>query len=252
MKDKAELEFKPTAQDFLAAKVDQVFKNHLLLIDKVGVRVTTNLITHQERVADGPEKTICALLLNAMSSLMAALELMRRGFPLQVGILVRNAIEVMALAAVVKSDGQAYEKHKKGKLDSSSCIGIVRTTWPQVGNVIAKVWGDLSKDFTHVGLLYQRWQMVSPVPTNGELFALGTVLMPIKFTLHTLDLLSEVICYRYVPRPRFWKRLEANKYEFDPTPDGKAWMETFLTDPCKDIPDAESTESSTAKKEKTS
>jgi hypothetical protein len=92
MENQHEPKINLTLLDFLAARVDEVFANHLALVNQVGVRVATNLVTHQEHVADGPEKTICTLLLNAMSSLMAALELMRRGFPLQVGILVRNAL----------------------------------------------------------------------------------------------------------------------------------------------------------------
>ena len=225
MEDKPKPRLKLTVFDYLATRVDQEFESHLALVNQIGVRVATNLVTNQEHVADGPEKTICTLLLNAMSSLMAALELMRRGFPLQVGILVRNALEVMALAAVINSDGQAYEKYKQDRLDSTSCIGLVKKAWPEVGSVLAKTWGDLSGDFAHVGFLYNHWKMVSPVPTNGDLFALGTVLLSIKGALHTLDLLSEVICYRHVHQPRFWKQLEANKYMYDPTPEGKAWME---------------------------
>lgn len=252
MEDKSEQTLKLAALDNLAARVDTVFQGHLALIDVVGIRVASNLVAQHEHVADGPDKAICVLLLNAMSSLMAALELARRGFPIQVGILVRNSIEVMAVAAVINSDGQAYEKYKQGRLDSPSCIGIVKKTWPEVGSVLAKAWGNLSNDFTHVGNLYKRWQTVSSAPTYGELFALGTVLLAIKAALHTLDLLSEVTCYRYVQEPRFWKRLEANKYMYDPTPEGKAWMETFLTDPCKDVPPSENTESPKADKEEES
>lgn len=176
------------------------------------------------------KREIAVLLLNANTTTLAALEIWRRGYPLQVGILLRNAIETIATAAALNSDAQAYEDHKRKKFKSSAAFTIVKRVWPIIGDLLAHINGDLSRDFAHLGDFYRHWQAVSTELHDRDILALRTTLLPIKFTFHVLDVLSELTCYDFAEGRRYWSRLHPGAYQYSPTTEGQQWMQEFLVE----------------------
>jgi hypothetical protein len=180
-------------------------------------------------------KQINELLLNANTTTLAALELWRRGFPLQVGILLRNVVEVLATAVAINSDSGAYKAYERGKFTSSKAFTIVKRVWPMVGTMLGRLNGGLSDEFIHVGRVFHRqWRFVTPELNEGDMAALTAMLMPLKAAFHSLDLISELTCYDFEADPRYFTRLEAGVYQYRPTADAEAWMAKFLTG---DVPD---------------
>jgi hypothetical protein len=147
---------------------------------------------------------------------------------LQVGILLRNAVETLATVAVLNSDKRAYEAYKSGRFKSSQAFTAVKTIWPFMGDVLGGLNGLFSNDFTNVGPLYQQWHIISSHLGEGEVFALKTLLSLMKLELHAIDLPSELIFYDYCEQPRYWAPLQANEFAYKPTIEGQPWMSEFF------------------------
>jgi hypothetical protein len=155
---------------------------------------------------------------------MAAIELWRRGFLNQEAILLRNAIEAVATAAVLNSDDKSYDDYKKGHLDSAKSFTKVKKTLPDIGSILGKVNGFFSNEFVHLGEVYHSWVPIN-VTTNGDHVEwVRQMLTPVKFVLLTLDFISEWTCYAFVGSPRYWRALGEGRYEFSPTAEGRALM----------------------------
>lgn len=216
--------------DEIANKVDRLFREDMWLLTQLLPRILIRLGRGSLEETVEAKRDINFLVLNANTTALAALELWRRGFPLQVGILLRNAVETIATATAINSDMQAYEHYKGGTFKSSKAFIIAKKVWPIIGDQLARVNGALSDDFTHLGHLYRRWQSVSVELNEEDIFALKTMLLPIKLTLHVLDVLSELTCYEFCDDRRYWTRLGPGAYQFAPTSEGQCWMQHFLAE----------------------
>ncbi len=221
---------RPTAFDVLAHKIDAIFYEEERLISELGITLFQRLTSALDQEASEPRRAILVLQLNAYHSIIAALELWRRGFALQSGVLLRNVVETIATAALLNSDPKAYEAYKRGSLKSSKSFTKVKSTWPEVGTLLGEVGGLLSNEFTHLGKMYKFWNRIPLDLEEQHILALRTMLLPIKICLHSHDLLSEVTCYDYCAKPRFIKRIKPNMYQYDPTAEGQQWMEVFLVE----------------------
>ena len=107
---------RPTAIDILAYKVDSIFSKEEGLLSKVGVILFQRLTNAFEQEKSEPRRAILVLQLNAFNSILAAIELWRRCFLIQTGVLLRNVLEAIVTAAVLNSDPKAYEAYKRGSL----------------------------------------------------------------------------------------------------------------------------------------
>ncbi len=221
---------RPTALDILAHKIDSIFSTEERLLAELGSTLLRRLTDALEQEKSEPRRAILVLQLNAYHSIIATLELWRRGFALQSGVLLRNVVETIVTAALLNSDPKAYEAYKRGSLKSSKSFTKVKSTWPEVGTLLGKVSGSLSNQFTHLGEMYKFWNRIPLDLEEQHILALRTMLLPIKICLHSLDLLSEMTCYNYCAKPRFMKRIKPNMYQYDPTAEGQQWMEVFLVE----------------------
>jgi hypothetical protein len=216
--------------DHLSIKIDRLFRAEMWFLHLLAPRILQTLGTAATREDIEAHREIATLLLNANTTTMAALELWRRGFPLQVGMLLRNALETVATAAAILCDGEAYQKFKAGTFESPKAFTIVKRVWPMIGAQLARANGDLSRNFTHVGPLYNQWQSVSAEIGESDVVALQAMLIPLKVTFHVLDLLGELVCYNAVETPRYWAKQGAGQYLYRPTSEGEAWMREFLSE----------------------
>jgi hypothetical protein len=219
----------PTAYDFLAAKVDSLFVDDEHLIADLGTVLITRLTTSLENEISVPKRDICVLQLNALQSLMAAIEIWRRGFPLQ-GILVRNALETISTAGVLNSDEAAYAKYKQGNFDSSSSITKFKRLWPG-GTFLGQLYGWLSNEFMHIGSSYTAWQRIPCDLEESHVSALRSMVGVIKGMFILLDMMSELTCHAFCERPRYWIRLGPNVYDFRPGPETQEWLKQFVGEP---------------------
>lgn len=220
--------FVPTAFDVFAYKVDTRFPEDVHLLGECGLQVFERL-TSSQRDNKIPERILVfPLLLNGLTTTTAALELWRRGLVLQVGILLRNAIEAAATAAVISSDKVANEQYRLGRYNSAEAFSHVKKTWPVMGSFLGKANGILSGEFVHVGKTYRAWHHVAWRITEDDIQTLRSTLLPIKMTLYVFDVLSEWVCWEAVSSARYWEKVGANEYRYRVSPDGQKWLGSFF------------------------
>ncbi len=207
-------DFVPTAFDLFAHRVDTHFPQDVHLLGECGFEVIQRIIASREGNQIPERKAVYPLLLNGLTTAMAASELWRRGFLLQVGILLRNALETIATAAVISMDRAAHDQYRQGRFDSSEAFTRVKKLWPEIGPFLARASGVLSNEFVHVGESYQGWQRISAALTEKDLECLKSMLLPLKVAFHVADVLSEMVCLEVVTSPRYWKNIGPNAYSY--------------------------------------
>lgn len=225
--------FVPTAFDLFAQKVDSLFTKEEQLLSDLGVTLLSRLTTALSQETLEPKKNIYTLQLNALMTMTAALELWRRGFLMQEGVLIRNALEAIATSAVLNSDKQAYDLYKKGLLHSSKAITRAKAVWPVFGESLSRYYGFLSEEFTHLGDSYRSLQVLPFNLKDHHVRSLRHMLSPIIYCFHFLEVLSELTCYDFCARHLYWERVGSNAFQFKMTDEAKDLLRRFAgeTDP---------------------
>jgi hypothetical protein len=162
------------------------------------------------------------LLANASQTSVAALELVRHGFRLQPGILIRNAIETICVALSLFAEPSLFEAYEKGKLQSSKMVSRAKEIVPGLG----WAYGFFSKEFAHIGQLHQQMTEWDVFEKSDQ--AADMNLRFIKFAVNLLTISGELICYDSVDSHRYWKRSSPGRYAYDPSKEEREWQECFL------------------------
>lgn len=214
--------------DEIIGKIEGAFRRDMWHLSKLGPLLLERLGQLASSDATEGRKDVNILLLNANTTTLAALELWRRGYPFQAGILLRNVAETLATAATINGDMDLYRAYKSGGFKSSTAFTTAKKVLPRIAHALAKADGDLSNAFTHLGPLYRSWQFVTLDLTERDMLPLRTMLLSIKMMFHLLDVLSELVCYDFVTAPRYWERVQPGAYRFAPSPEGHWWIAEFL------------------------
>jgi hypothetical protein len=167
------------------------------------------------------------LISNALNSLAAATYLVRGGFVLQPGAIIRSCFESLAVVLHLlqyQTDLEAYRKHE---FDSTRAIASAKRVFPPFG----KMYGFLSREFTHIGKLHKQLTPIreytepyEPLDTNMQFIRTGVWMCYITCELAFLDV---------VAIPRYWEQLPPDAsdqiaYRYCPSAQEKDWMERFL------------------------
>lgn len=107
-----------------------------------------------EKETDTQRAAAASLLQHATKTIEASMDLLRRGYRYQVGMLTRNAVEAIATVFCFALDADTLEKVKAGKFKSSKAISIAKKMVPQFG----QLYGSLSSNFTHLNIDHFLWE----------------------------------------------------------------------------------------------
>jgi hypothetical protein len=167
------------------------------------------------------------LLWNACTSFSAAVLLLRSGFRLQPGMIVRNNLETISLALFLFSNQDEYDKYKAGKIQSSKTISTIKKLIPPFGGY----YGFFSEQFAHIGTLQQEQQAYTEYSKDEE--ALEANLMFLKTISWLLDITSELLCFDVIQERRYWEFLGKNsdgnlEYNYAPSESIKKWLSVYL------------------------
>ena len=167
-------------------------------------------------------KAACAqLLLNAANSFGAATALLRMGYVLQPGIVIRSMLEAVSTALHLlqhPGDLAAYERHS---LQSPKTLAAAKKVLPPFG----LLYGYFSDNFSHIGHLHKS---VTPVAEFNERHpALEVNLSFLRIIVWLLYVAAELMFNKLVDAPRYWHPV-ANGYAFNPSPAEREWMSTFF------------------------
>jgi hypothetical protein len=164
----------------------------------------------------------CAkLLVNASHSLGAATALLRLGYCLQPGIIIRSMLEAISTVLHLIQNPKDFQKYETGKLSSPSTIAAAKKAIPVFGNL----YGYFSDNFAHMGHLHQS---VSKFGEFSERHAgLETNLGFLRLASWLLYVTTELLFNDLVKEPRYWK-IDPVGYRYEPSEAERKWMHEYL------------------------
>lgn len=210
----------------IATTITNVIKNYSLNSErevdekfKIQLAHSIFLLTHiyvlLKSVADHPKQNEVTdelfdsqiLIWQACNSMLAAIQLIRQGYPLEPQFLMRVAIESLSLAISFHFDERSYSQYKNMKLSGKDCIGIAKKALKEIG----QIYGLLS-EVTHpsrktTGNNYNE-RTGSIIIGGGYTDNLSHRVLfnfsLLNYLLLTLWKGSELIFYSFEDEPKFW------------------------------------------------
>jgi hypothetical protein len=170
---------------------------------------------------DGVRLACAHLLLNASNSFASAVALLRMGYVLQPGIILRSFLEAISTSLHLlqrPADLAAYESHK---LQSPKTIATAKNVLPPFGSM----YGHFSENFAHIGRLHKSITRLGVYSERDD--ALTVNLSALRMACWLLYVTAELAFNALVEQPRYWYPTNQG-YRYDPSEDEKAWMTTFF------------------------
>jgi hypothetical protein len=141
------------------------------------------------------------LLSNSLNSLAAATYMLRGGFVLQPGPVIRSCFESLAVALHLLQFQSDLAAHRSHTFESTRAISSAKKVFPPFG----KIYGLLSKEFTHIGKLHKQLTPIreytedsEPLELNMYFIATGVWMCYVTCEVSFLDV---------VTKPRYWTQL---------------------------------------------
>jgi hypothetical protein len=209
-----------------AERFDKVFEKDLLAISEEHARLETVLLGGFDALRQSPVyvSECCAALLilsNASQSIVAAVQLLRHGYLLQAGVLLRTVAEGISTAIFIHNQPKCFNNLQNGKLGSQQTLGKAKRFIPQLG----QLYGMLSSEFAHIGKPHRSPQPLPPHEDTNETWRLFLSLT--RFTLNTCYVAAEAIAFKTVAKPRYWHRVAVGELKFDPSQEEQEWQRKF-------------------------
>lgn len=178
------------------------------------------LLASQRNNQDRPRVT-GVLLFNAANSLAAAIHLLRGGYTLQPGMIIRNIVESCCAAIHLFLKPEDVPRYEQGRLESTRTISTAKKALPPLG----ELYGNYSKNFSHIGKLHRSFQRVTSYKERNE--SLETNLMMIRMTAWILYVTSELVFHPFASPSRYWQKVEGG-LRYSPSDEEKSWMNSFF------------------------
>lgn len=159
------------------------------------------------------------ILFNALQTVAAALEVLRSGYALQPGILLRSSVEAVAMAFDLSANSKSMDRFKRGTYRSSGAVGRAKRLF----RVIEPVYGILSEQHTHIGDAHERAYSFEEHGRDAT-----NQLVLVKAAMALLAVGAELIFSEVVSEPRFWRAHPAGGLTFKPDGDVLEYLSTFV------------------------
>ena len=208
----------------IASKFDEKYKSDLGVVAQE-LAISYNIlleIVHKDKDCVPDNDFQSALLYwTALNSVLASLELLRRGYTKEPLMIMRNVLEIFAVAYNFHTNPSLYQQfitNSNKKFDSTKSI----TEAKKVHNIIGQQYGMLSQFFTHVGPIHVLPHKVTNGLCVGGMFnpndqaVVNISLMAITGTLDILNSLLELTFIQHIVNSRFWKKIDDATYEYTP------------------------------------
>lgn len=180
-----------------------------------------------EREEDELRIACAELLYNSLNSMVAAAYMLRGGFVLQPGPVVRSAIEAMAVALHLMQFSEDLQKHRDHKFESTRAISSAKRVFPPFG----QLYGLLSNEFTHVGSLHKQLTPIRKYTGSEESLQLNIQFLTSGIWMSYVS--CELVFLDSIGQPRYWRELAKQiegktTYSYEPSSEEKVWMADFL------------------------
>jgi len=183
-------------------------------------------IGHKEAIQDDDKLLIsCGYLLkNASNTVISSVQMLRCGFRLQSGILLRSVVEICAMVIHLLSHPKLLNEFKRDNIKSSKSISFAEKKLP----IFGKIWGLLSNKHIHINSLHGEWYPLKEYKNKEEISAevtigiIGVVIMILRINI-------ELTFFKHVNECLYWKLVGNGKLEFiPPSEDNVNWIEKKL------------------------
>ena len=215
----------------IAESFDRLCDNDLVVMDKYASRAFMLILTgmkHAEQNSHDVRATCGQLLLNALASWLAALDLLRDGFILQPGVLLRNMIETLIAVLCIFGDAKHWAAFQADKLKPEGEVGTASKVFPAFG----QLYGFLSGTFTHVRKTYANLHPIM-VYESRDYPPLDANINTLRITLWLCYVVAELV-YHGVSKGFYWKALGGNAFEYVVSEKGLAMqIELLGADPAE-------------------
>lgn len=171
---------------------------------------------------DDELRSACAqLLLNASNSFAASVAVLRMGYVLQPGIMIRSLIEATSTALHLIQHPVDLAKYKNHTLHSPNTIAAAKTALPPFG----QLYGYFSDNFAHIGRLHKSVTPLREFTERHE--ALNLNLSSLRMAAWLLYVTSELAFNHLLDEPRYWFPVEGG-FKYDPSAEERTWMSTYF------------------------
>jgi hypothetical protein len=162
------------------------------------------------------------MLINVGNSLSAAVLVLRAGYSLTPGIILRNAVEAMAVCIHGLQCPQDLQKIKDGSFNTPAAV----TTAKKVILPFGQMYGLLSDQFTHISPLHQSIKPLLPYEAGEPGLVLN--LKTLRAVMWLYYIVVEFAFIDLLDQPRYWHREPPNKAIYNPSKEEQAWLQEFL------------------------
>jgi hypothetical protein len=167
------------------------------------------------------------LLMNAGQSFVAALDLLRHGFRLQPGILIRGLIENLTTVCHLGQRPQDLRRLQDGSLSSTNTLAAAKKVIP----IFGQLYGVFSDSFVHIGQNHLTFNPVVRCSPDDE--AVQANLSFLRMSAWLLYAVTELAFFPHVTNPRYWREVDnpegKAEYSYAPTDKEEKWRMDFLT-----------------------
>lgn len=167
------------------------------------------------------------LLFNAAKTIEASFELIRSGYILQPGMLLRSVVEVFSLISYIQIDEQAYTKFKEGKVDINKTIKFGKQLIPPLG----RFQGLLSSKFVHISELHSDFNIVTEYKEMIEPLELNLAM--IKVGIFITSIITELVFYDYFDSHEFWEKINKREFKLNTGDNASEWFEDIFKEETK-------------------
>jgi hypothetical protein len=162
------------------------------------------------------------MLINVGHSLSAAVLVLRAGYLLTPGVILRNAVEAMAVCIHGLQCPQDLPKIKDGSFNTPAAVNTAKKVILPFG----QMYGLLTNQFTHISPLHQSIKPLRPFEARepGLVFNLKTL----RAVMWLYYVVVEFAFIDLLDQPRYWHREPQNKAIYNPSDEEQAWQQEFL------------------------
>jgi len=212
-----------TTSNQIAQKFDEIHRSDIDVIAQelaISYDILLTAINDQEDKLSDNDFQSALLYWSALNSILSAVDLLRRGYMKEPQMLIRNSLEVFAVAYDFHINPERYDDFiaNPKKFESTRSIFEIK----KVHVIIGQWYGMLSNSFTHVSHLHiVPHKNTCGLCVGGILEVEDQSMMKIEImaTIGTLDVLSSVLELTFVSRitsPRYWKQVADGAYKYIP------------------------------------
>lgn len=209
----------------IAASFDALCEADLAEMSAELARVSGLCLMGMRRAASTEDElrmTCAFLLLNSLNSIAAAVDVLRSGYRLQPSMILRNAVESVAVVLHLGQRPTDLSRLKAGKLSAPATVASAKKSLPFIG----QLYGLLTNHFSHVGGLHQSLTPVSLFTERDEPLIYN--LTSIRAALWCISIGAELLFFDLVHNPRFWRQISAMQFSFAPSEAELEWARSHV------------------------